>query len=119
MASTGLLKTPVYGQSQAPAAGRVIGANDRITVGFIGVGGQGLNAHVNYAKKLLSENNSGLVAVCDVSKTRVAQAKELSAAMPLTIASYWNARISTRFRDRRRRDPVPSGVDLVPRAREP
>ncbi len=76
VASTGLLKTPVYGQSQAPAAGRVIGANDRITVGFIGVGGQGLNAHVNYAKKLLSENNLALAAVCDVSKTRVAQAKE-------------------------------------------
>ena len=38
VASTGLLKTPVYGQDQAPSSGRVIGANDRINVGYIGVG---------------------------------------------------------------------------------
>jgi predicted dehydrogenase len=77
VASANLFKTSVYGQSQAPAAGRVIGANDRIVVGFVGVGGQGLNAHVNFAKKLLAENNLALAAVCDVSKTRVAQAKEV------------------------------------------
>jgi len=51
-------------------------ANEKINVAIVGVGGQGLNAHVNYAKKLLSENNLALAAVCDVSKYRVAQAKE-------------------------------------------
>jgi predicted dehydrogenase len=76
VASTNLFKTPVYGQSQAPSSGRAIGANDRIVVGFVGVGGQGLNAHVNFGKKLLSENNIALAAVCDVSKTRIAQAKQ-------------------------------------------
>ena len=41
VAATNIFKTPVYGQNQAPSPGRVIGANDRITVGYIGVGGQG------------------------------------------------------------------------------
>jgi hypothetical protein len=36
VASTGFLKVPVYGQNQAPSTGRVIGANDRIVVGYIG-----------------------------------------------------------------------------------
>jgi predicted dehydrogenase len=76
VASTNLFKTPVYGQNQAPAAGRVLGANDRISIGFVGVGGQGLNAHINFAKKLMAENNLALAAVCDVSKTRVAVAKQ-------------------------------------------
>jgi hypothetical protein len=76
VASSNMFKTPVYGQNQAPSTGRVLGANDRIAIGFVGVGGQGLNAHVNFAKKLLTENNLGLAAVCDVSKTRVSVAKE-------------------------------------------
>ena len=32
VAATGILKTPVYGQSTAPSSGRTIGANDRIAV---------------------------------------------------------------------------------------
>ena len=68
------LKTPVYGQSQAPAAGRVIGANDKIVVAFVGVGGQGM-AHVRSIKNNAGDNNVTLAAVCDVSKTRVAEAK--------------------------------------------
>lgn len=67
-------KTPVYGQNQAPAPGRVIGANDRIVVGFIGVGGQGM-AHVRSIKENASDNNVSLAAVCDVSKTRISEAK--------------------------------------------
>ena len=42
-------KTPVYGQNQAPSPGRVIGANDRIIVGFIGVGGQGMAHEIGRA----------------------------------------------------------------------
>src|SRR5438034_725528 len=38
VAATNPFKTPVYGQSSAPSAGRVIGANDRIVVGYIGIG---------------------------------------------------------------------------------
>lgn len=76
VAATNLFKTPVYGQNQAPSPGRVIGANDRITVGYIGVGGQG-QAHVKSMKENASANNIVQVAVCDVSKSRIAQAREI------------------------------------------
>jgi predicted dehydrogenase len=70
-----IFKTPVYGQSQAPSTGRVIGANDRIVVGYIGVGGQGM-AHVKTQKQHAAENNVAQVAVCDLSKYRQNHAKE-------------------------------------------
>ncbi len=70
-----VFKTPVYGQSTAPSTGKVIGANDRIVVGFIGVGGQGM-AHVRSQKENASNNNIVQVAVCDVSKTRVSDAQK-------------------------------------------
>ena len=75
VAATGLLKTPVYGQNTAPSTGKVIGANDRINVGFIGVGGQGM-AHVRSIKENAGDNNVALVAVADLSKTRGKEAKD-------------------------------------------
>lgn len=75
VATTPFLKTPVYGQNQAPSAG-VVGANNRIAVGFIGVGGQGFNAHVRQVKAHASANNVALAAVCDVWKKRVKDAKD-------------------------------------------
>src|SRR5580704_11539067 len=62
VAATNLFKTPVYGQNQAPSPGRVIGANDRIVVGYIGVGNQGM-AHVRSQKDNASANNIAQVAV--------------------------------------------------------
>lgn len=73
VAATPLLKNTVYGQ--APSPGRVIGANDRINVGFIGVGGQGMNAHVNLMTAHAAANNAGLGAVCDVWTKRTDAAK--------------------------------------------
>jgi len=70
-----MFKTPVYGQNQAPSSGRVIGANDRITIGFVGVGGQGM-AHVRSMKEHAAENNVALVATADVSKHRAADAQK-------------------------------------------
>ena len=75
LAVTNIFKTPVYGQNQAPSTGRVIGANDRIVVGFVGVGGQGM-AHVRSQKENAADTNIALAAVADVSKTRVREAKE-------------------------------------------
>ena len=60
-----VLKTPVYGQNQAPSSGRVIGANDRISVGYIGTGKQGME-HVKFQKKFASDNNIAQVATCDL-----------------------------------------------------
>lgn len=60
----------------APYAGRVIGANDRLVCGFVGVGGQGAGAHVGQGLAHYKENNIALAAVCDVSKTRVRSAQD-------------------------------------------
>jgi predicted dehydrogenase len=74
LATTSLLKTPVYGQNQAPSA-NVTGANNRIVLGFIGVGAQGMT-HVRNMKTHEAENNVAGAAVCDVWKKRIDQAKE-------------------------------------------
>src|SRR5438093_6671243 len=70
-----LLKAPVYGQSQAPSPGRVIGANDRIAVAYVGVGSQG-TAHVRHQKTHAQENNIAQAAVCDVYQKRLHVAKQ-------------------------------------------
>ena len=64
VAATRLVRPTVYGQ--APSAGKVLGANDRIVLGYIGVGNQGLNIHVGYLKKSATANNLAQAAVCDV-----------------------------------------------------
>jgi predicted dehydrogenase len=74
VSSINAFKTPVYGQTQAPSVG-VTGANNRLLVGFIGVGGQGM-AHVRSQKEHATENNIAQVAVCDVSKHRMEEAKD-------------------------------------------
>jgi predicted dehydrogenase len=74
VAGSNLLKTPVYGQTQAPSTGRVIGANDRIVVGYIGVGSQGM-AHVHSQKENAQENNIAQAAVCDVYQKRLRAAQ--------------------------------------------
>ena len=75
VAATRLIKTPVYGQNQAPSTGRVIGANDRILVGFVGMGNQGLNSHLKPMLQNAQANNMAVGAVCDVSKHRLDEAK--------------------------------------------
>jgi len=74
LAATPLLRPTVYGQ--APSTGKVLGANDRINLAFIGVGGQGMNAHVNISCANAQTNNIAQVAVCDVWSDRTAAAKD-------------------------------------------
>ena len=62
--------TPVYGQRQAPATGSVLGANDRVVCGFVGVGGQGMNAHLGTVNREGSAMNAVGAAVCDVFSKR-------------------------------------------------
>ena len=76
-AASGLLKTPVYGQNQAPSTGRVIGANDRILVAYVGTGGQG-KAHVRSQKEHATENNIVQAAVCDVYQKHLNEAKAIA-----------------------------------------
>lgn len=74
VAAAPMLRQPIYGQSQAPSA-NVAGANSRLTIGYIGVGGQGLNAHVRIMQANAAANNIAQVAVCDVWQKRVDKAK--------------------------------------------
>ncbi len=88
VASANLFKTPVYGQNTAPSTGRVIGANDRIAVGYIGIGGgtgpdgappsncPGMGmAHVKSQKAHAADNNIVQAAVCDLYSKRTDVAK--------------------------------------------
>src|SRR5690349_12116014 len=68
-------KTPIYGQQQAPSAGRIVGANDRIAVAYIGVGNQG-TAHLKHQKDNAKANNIAQAAVCDLWQKRVDKARE-------------------------------------------
>lgn len=74
-ASTNLFRTPVYGQTTAPSAGRVIGANDRITIGHIGLGLQGFGAHGKLLKAQAGSANIVQTAVCDLWSKRMDTAK--------------------------------------------
>ncbi|MDH7482742.1 MAG: Gfo/Idh/MocA family oxidoreductase [Armatimonadota bacterium] len=49
---------------------KVLGANDRINVGIIGVGGMG-QGHLNHLKGMQEEQNIRIVAVCDVWDKRL------------------------------------------------
>jgi predicted dehydrogenase len=74
--ASSLLRAPVFGQTQAPFAARVLGANDRITCGFIGVGEQGFNSHVKTMAKNGEAMNAVGAMVCDVWTKRVHRSLE-------------------------------------------
>jgi predicted dehydrogenase len=88
MVGVSAFKTPVYGQSQAPSTGRVIGANDRIVLGFVGLGNQGFNSHLKPMLQSSQANNLAVAAVCDVSKHRLAEAKQAAGASAQAFEDY-------------------------------
>jgi predicted dehydrogenase len=61
--------------SRAASSGRVIGANDRINVGVIGVGGRGHYVGSEFAKIGKEKNLCQVVAVADTWQKRVTKAK--------------------------------------------
>ena len=75
VSSINAFKTPVSGQVQAPSA-NVTGANNRIAIGYIGIGGKPSNCpgmglgHVGMQKKAASELNIRQAAVCDLWEVR-------------------------------------------------
>jgi predicted dehydrogenase len=74
------LKTGIGGAALAlPATSyaRIIGANDRISIGVIGCGGRGVGAHMVGIQKHAAQENIEVTAVCDPWKlrTEVAAAK--------------------------------------------
>ena len=62
--------------SSARSSGRVIGANDRITIGVIGVGGRGSSDARSFAAVGEKDNSCQIVAVADTYQKRVNRAKE-------------------------------------------
>jgi len=69
-----LLKTPVYGQNQAPSA-NVAGANSRIVIGVIGAGKQG-TTHLKMFKPETATHNIAVGAVCDLYQKHLNGARE-------------------------------------------
>ena len=67
-------RTPARAQNQAPSPGRVLGANDRIRVAYIGTGKQGME-HVRLQQKFAAQNNIAQVAVCDLYQPHLDQAR--------------------------------------------
>ena len=63
------------GLLRAPATGKVLGANDRIQFGAIGVGGMG-SGHVGDLVGRAERDNVRCAAVCDVYRKRVNQNRE-------------------------------------------
>jgi predicted dehydrogenase len=57
-------------------AARVLGANDRINVGVIGVGGRGTYVAREFAKAGQGDSNAQVLAVCDVYQKRLTKNKE-------------------------------------------
>ncbi len=87
VAATGFLRTPVYGQATAPSA-NVVGANSKITLAFVGCGAQGMNAHIRGILQDMKANNVVPAAVCDLSKTRRADAKKAIGEAGVTVDEY-------------------------------
>ena len=81
-ATFGMASRAFASQTKA-TGGRVIGANDRIQVGVIGVGrvespfmGRGTSVSNSFAEIGQEDNSCRIVAVCDVYQKRVNQSKE-------------------------------------------
>jgi len=77
----GLLKAGVGGSAvlafSAASYSRILGANDRISIGVIGCGNRGVNAHMAGVNKHAQSQNIEITAVCDPWRLRreVASAK--------------------------------------------
>jgi predicted dehydrogenase len=74
---------PPIAPSTVMAPGRVIGANDRMRIAIIGVGGQGFGAHLKGLKGKAEANNIEVVGASDVYTPRLERArKELEGHAP-------------------------------------
>ena len=78
----------------AASYAKIVGANDRIRVGFIGVGGMG-TGHLGAIKALKEPNNLEPVAVADCWKTRAEHGAELvGAAHSIATPEHWHAKMT-------------------------
>ena len=69
--------TALLGKSGGKASSRTLGANDKINIGFVGVGGRGAYLADQFAKYEVEHPNTlQIVAVCDVYEKRKREAAE-------------------------------------------
>src|ERR1700676_1625881 len=68
--SIGMAKSALAAGGSKMSGGRVLGSNDRINVGVIGVGGRGSYVASMFQKVGDSDNSCHIVAVCDVYEKR-------------------------------------------------
>ena len=84
-----LLAIPTYAQStkikNILAPGRILGANDRINLGCIGVGGRGTGVMKWAMETGKTSRPADVVAVCDVYQKRLNNAKTISNAPTATL----------------------------------
>jgi len=88
-----LLKTAAAGSAalalSAASYSRVLGANDRISIGIIGCGGRGLGAHMPGVHEHAKSQNIEITAVCDPWRLRQEEAA--------TKAKEWYGREARKF----------------------
>ncbi len=72
LAATGLTAMALTAKSYS----QIVGANERIRIGFIGAGGMGTN-HLNACKQLKESDNLQFLGVADCWKTRAEQGAHL------------------------------------------
>lgn len=75
-AALGATASALTARPSAKAQGRVIGANDRINVAAIGVGGRGAHVAGVFTTVGTATNQCQIIAVCDVWQKRVTANKE-------------------------------------------
>src|SRR5512140_3425966 len=91
---------------------KVLGANDRIRIGIIGVGGMGGGNHLKWLHSRTQENNIEVGAVADVYERRITRAKSVVPnlkgyldyrkplenkdidAVVIAVPDHWHAKIS-------------------------
>src|SRR5262249_8122526 len=66
------------GVALSAGGSRIIGANERINVGFVGVGGRGMSLLREALRFQESSNSIQIVAVCDVYEKRKRAAAQIS-----------------------------------------
>jgi len=78
------------GAAPLAASARVLGANDEIRVGIVGLGGRGANSH---APRMQSQTGVRVVAICDPDRERMGRcAANLSKRYKIKVAQYTDVR---------------------------
>lgn len=66
-----------FAEGAAPAPAKVLGANSRLNIGMIGIGGMG-SGHLKTIKDMADEQNVSIVAVCDLWEKRKQHAQKVA-----------------------------------------